>query len=241
MSKIVYTTLVVVLLTALCLQCKDSNQQVPAQFHIAGAMKNVMWKGQLGGIIALDTIAKRGGLYAVGPLAGLRGEITIFDGRTYTSRVGPSDSLIVEADEAATAPFLVYANQTEWKTVPLPAEVKDLKTLEAFVNNQSAELTKPFVFRLSGSCQSANIHCQNLAPGSQVSSPEEAHAGQVNYLIENQKVDIVCFYSTEHQGIFTHHDTYVHPHLITKDRKMMGHLDAIDFSAADMVLELPRQ
>ncbi len=50
-------------------------------------------------------------------------------------------------------------------------------------------------------------------------------------------VDIVGFFSTEHKTIFTHHDTFMHLHLITKDKLMMGHLDNAVFK--DITLYFP--
>lgn len=71
-----------------------------------------------------------------------------------------------------------------------------------------------------------------------MSSPKEAHQSQMNYELKNEDVEIIGFFSTEHQGIFTHHDSYLHMHLITKDIKKMGHLDEITFG--DMTLYLPK-
>lgn len=65
-----------------------------------------------------------------------------------------------------------------------------------------------------GTVASAVIHIQNLPLGTKVSSPEEAHQGQRNYLIEEESVEVVGFFSTKHQGVFTHHNSFVHMHLI---------------------------
>ena len=58
-----------------------------SRVYITGAMKNIMWKGQLEGMINLDTIADKEHLYGLGPLEGLRGEILIIDGTAYISTV----------------------------------------------------------------------------------------------------------------------------------------------------------
>jgi acetolactate decarboxylase len=42
---------------------------------VAGAMKNVMWKGQLFGTIDLDTIFNKQHLYGLGPVEYLTGEL----------------------------------------------------------------------------------------------------------------------------------------------------------------------
>ena len=94
---------------------------------------------------------------------------------------------------------------------------------------------------MKGQIDSAKIHILNLPKGTKVSSPEEAHQGQINYAIGNSEVEIVGFFSTEHKGIFTHHDSNVHMHLITTDRRKMGHLDKVLFGSGDIKLYLPKK
>ena len=100
---------------------------------IAGAMKNVMWKGELGGIIRLDTITNKVGLYGLGPLSDLKGELMIKDGSILASKVVSDTSMIVQQSDKSTAPFFVYANVQEWETIDLPAEIKQIKDLEIYI------------------------------------------------------------------------------------------------------------
>ena len=86
----------------------------------------------------------------------------------------------------------------------------------------------------------ARIHVQNLPPGTTVSSPAEAHQGQTSYELSHQDVRIIGFYSRNHKGVFTHHDTHIHAHLITKNGDKMGHLDSIVLSRT-FTLYLPFQ
>jgi acetolactate decarboxylase len=51
-------------------------------------------------------------------------------------------------------------------------------------------------------------------------------------------VEVVGFFSTEHKGIFTHHDSFLHMHLISSDEKEMGHLDELEIES--MKLYLPK-
>lgn len=190
-------------------------------------MKNVMWKGELEAKILLDTIANKKGLYGIGPLSGLRGEILINDGQIYVSKVLTDSTMEVLQPTNVTAPFFVYAHNTDWQTTSLPNNVRTIADLEKYVDANSQTLRRPFAFKLSGSIQSATIHIQNLAVGTKVSSPKEAHSGQVKYQLGEKEVDIIGFFSTEHQGVFTHHDTYLHLHLITKYKQQMGHLDEV--------------
>ena len=205
-----------------------------------GAMREVMWEGRLGAQVSLDTLAGRKGLYAVGPLTQLAGEITVVDGTVYVSRVTSDSTVSVQREPGVGAPFLVYAEQTDWEKIALPGGVTDLESLEAFIDERSMEVPRPFVFLLRGSVDSALIHVQNLPPGTRVRSPKDGHRGQVKYPLGERGVTVVGFFSTEHQGVFTHHDSYVHLHLLTADEAAMGHVDQIAFGAGEVELWMPR-
>lgn len=223
------------------LGCQSGSQSSgdPATYpdvQIVGAMKNVMWKGEMGAQIDLDTLSNTEGLYGLGPLSYLRGELLLNNGKSYISRVTADTSMSVDQSFEASAPFFVYARVKEWTEVELPAELKTIPDLEKFIATQSSDLKRPFAFKLSGVVASARIHIQNLPPGSQVSSPKEAHQGQTEYNLENEPVEIIGFFSTDHQGIFTHHDSYLHMHLISEDELKMGHLDAMEIQALKLYL-----
>lgn len=195
---------------------------------MAGAMKNVMWKGKLDDVVKLDTLKPRKGLYALGPGPRLRGELLVLDGQTYWSTVQADSSLQVEAGASPVgAPFLVYGWQNKWQETALPDSVKNLGQLEKWVDKRMATVKEPFPLRLEGRVKEAFIHAQNLAPGAAVSSPQEAHAGQVNYRLSSQPVHIAGFFSRQHQGIFTHHDSFLHLHLLSGREQVMGHLDSL--------------
>ncbi|WP_397447441.1 acetolactate decarboxylase [Polaribacter sp. R77954] len=207
--------------------------------NIVGAMKNVMWKGKLSGSINLDTIADKKGLYGLGPVSYLTGELLINNGKSYVSKVISDTTMIVEKSFDISAPFFVYSNINNWNEIKLPTDVKTIKDVEKFTKNQATNFKKPFAFKLIGQVAKAVIHIQNLPQGSKVSSPVEAHQGQINYTITNENCEIIGFFSTEHQGIFTHHDSFVHMHLITKDETKMGHLDELEIG--EMKLYLPKK
>lgn len=209
--------------------------------QVVGAMKNVMWKGELAGTINLDTIKNKNGLYGLGPVEYLTGELLIIDGKSYSSTVLADSSIFVKETYQTKAPFFVYTNQIDWSVETLPSNIKTIKDLEKFIDNKKLDFNRPFVFKLKGQIENADIHIQNLPKGTKVSSPEEAHQGQANYSLKNNTVDIVGFFSTDHKGVFTHHDSNVHMHLITSDRKKMGHLDKVTFGNGTIQLYLPKK
>lgn len=236
MRKILNLLLVVLILQG----CKKNTEAVyGSNVTCISAMKNVMWKGELQGKVLLDTLKNKKGLYGLGPAEYLRGELLLVDGESYISTVLTDSTMHVAKSYNVKAPFFVYGNVTDWKKQNLPESINDMSDLEEVLNNEAKNITKPFIFKLKGKVKTADIHIQNLPEGSKVSSPKEAHVGQTNYELKNEIVELIGFYSTEHKGIFTHHDTNMHIHLITASRDKMGHLDAVEIDK--MQLFLPKK
>lgn len=206
---------------------------------IVGAMSSVMWNGELSSSINLDTISLKSGLYGLGPESYLRGELMINNGISYVSKVTSDSTMSVEKTFETSAPFFVYGNVMEWDEIELPTNIKKIQDLEQLIDDKTTESKRPFAFKLIGQIASAIIHIQNLPEGTKVSSPQEAHQGQINYQLNDESVEIVGFFSTEHKGVFTHHDSFLHMHLITTDESKMGHLDELEIE--NMMLYLPKR
>jgi acetolactate decarboxylase len=219
-------------------QKKDSFKLIYDDVKVVGAMKNVMWKGELEGSISLDTILDKNGLYGLGPESYLTGEILVNNGKSYVSKVTTDSTMAVEQTFDVSAPFFVYANVYDWEERKLPEHIKTINNLEKYIDSTTSIFKRPFAFKLSGTVKNAAIHIQNLPSGSSVSSPEEAHQGQINYTLHNEAVEIIGFFSTKHAGIFTHHDTFLHMHLITSDETKMGHLDVLEIDQMKLFLPI---
>ena len=230
-----------VLLTIGLITCNSKQQDEIVSYpdlKIVGAMSNVMWNSELGSSINLNTISPKSGLYGLGPESYLRGELMINNGISYLSKVTSDSTMSVEKTFETSAPFFVYGNIIEWDELELPTNIKTIQDLEQFIDNKTTESKRPFAFKLVGQISSAIIHIQNLPEGTKVSSPQEAHQGQINYQLNDESVEIVGFFSTEHKGVFTHHDSFLHMHLITADESKMGHLD--ELAIENMTLYLPK-
>jgi acetolactate decarboxylase len=216
-------------------------QQTTNEVKIVGEMKNVMWKGQLYGNIKLDTIYNKTNLYGLGPVEYLSGEILIIDGKAYKSTVVSDTTMKVEETYDIKAPFFGYANISRWTQQTLPDSIHTMQQLEQYLDKVTKSSPRPFMFKLSGTVEQATIHIVNLPKGSKVSSPNEAHNGQKNYELINEPSEIIGFFSTNHKAVFTHHDTYLHMHLMTTNLQKMGHLDEVLFKKGTMKLYLPTE
>lgn len=206
-----------------------------AQVRYTGAMREVMKQGKLQGQVRMDSLALPG-LYGIGPEAFLKGELLLWDGVPYTARVSEGKAMQVKVNQEAEAPFFVFAEVKQWQALELPDSVKNLPQLEAFLNRHFASSEQPFVFKLSGRAKVARTHLVNLPEGSKVSSPEEAHQGLVHHRLKNAEVDVLGFFSRKHQAVFTHHDSFMHLHLISTNRRFMGHLEEMQWKAGSLKL-----
>lgn len=227
--------IITIIITSVIVISCNSNK-TKSDINIVGEMKNVMWKGQLQGTINLDTIANKEHLYGFGPVEYLAGELLIIDGKSYQSTVVNDSVMKVEENFKVKAPFFAYANIDKWKEEKLPDSIQTMKQLEDYLTISTKKIKQPFMFKLKGVVDSASIHIVNLPKGSKVTSPEQAHKGQINYIIKNEPSEVIGFFSTEHKAIFTHHDTFLHMHLITQDKSKMGHIDALTFKKNNMKL-----
>lgn len=241
MIKIIIKTTILALAFLTLTNGISQAQQRISTVKIVGQMKNVMWKGQLHGSINLDTIANKTDLYGLGPIEYLSGEIVIIDSKSYKSTVVSDTTMKVEETYNIKAPFFSYANITKWTEKTLPDSIQTIQQLELYLNMTTKSISRSFMFKLSGIVEQATIHVVNLPRGSKVSSPDEAHKGQQNYELKNEQSDIIGFFSTDHKSIFTHHDTFLHMHLITANRKEMGHLDKVLFKNGVMKLYVPSE
>lgn len=211
----------------------------PQDPKIVGAMKDVMWNGRISGKIDLDAIPDKDHLYGLGPVEYLKGEILVLDGIGYVSEVVSDSTMRITETLKSKAPFFSYANIEKWKKLSVPDSLTNLVQLETYLNRITLKRARPFLFKLNAILDTATIHVVNLPHGAKVASPEDAHMGQRRFGIRNQAVTLIGFFSTEHQAIFTHHDTFLHIHLITDDRKKMGHLEDMAIRAGSAELFLP--
>ncbi|OIQ18673.1 MAG: alpha-acetolactate decarboxylase [Flavobacterium sp. MedPE-SWcel] len=227
------------LLIVVFIGCNDQNSSINNDVKIVGAMKNVMKKGQLQGTINLDTIGNKQHLYGLGPVEYLSGELMIFDGKSYKSTVTSPTTMTVEETFDVKAPFFGYANIEKWTKHSLPDSISTIKQLENYLDKIKKDNNNPFMFKLSGTMETAKIHVINLPKGIKVSSHQDAHKGLVHFDLKDEKADILGFYSTQHKAILTHHDTSIHLHLLTADKKKMGHLDSVKFKKGSVTLFIP--
>lgn len=225
------------IVTVLPQDSRSSNYEV----HHIGAMRKVMREGDLTGTIELQKLARMPHLYALGPLENLRGEVTIWDSTPSISSIEQGKISISETLNHQAC-FLVYASVKEWKSIPVPESVNDEKTFEAWLGKIAAEqgiqVNRPFPFLIRDTPGKLQFHIVNKTDDSP-HTPAKHEAIKVKFTLEKTACQVLGFYSNSHHGVFTHHDSNIHMHMITADKKQSGHVETAQFSR-NAVLLLPR-
>ena len=207
-----------------------NNSLNSSSIKVVGQMRDVMWKGDLGGKISTDSL-NHSNAYGLGPIEYLKGEVLLFEGRTFISKVIDSISHQVSQVNSIKAPFFVYSNESDLNSFSVAPSELSLKSVEELIDTLYFDFEKPLLVRIDGVFQDVTVHSVNLPEGNSVSSPDQAHKGLTQYTYKNLSGSIIGFFSRKHKAIFTHHDSFLHAHFISDDRYIMGHVDSVLFNS----------
>lgn len=219
--------------------------------HI-GAQKRIMDTGKADGTIELKFFEGKDNIYAVGPAAGLDGEITLRDSKPYVSKVRGKD-YIVDGTLNHDALFLVWAQVADWREVDIADNVHNYIELQGYIREQASvtgiDISKPFPFQVSGIPAEIVWHINvDRSEGHPITRELFVKSKEL-YILRNEPVDIVGFYSENHPGVFISQyapaiqpdsgvKNAVHMHFVSRNSRAAGHVDDITLSDG-MKLSLP--
>ncbi len=219
-----------------------------------GAQRDIFKTGKASSVISLESLADRPGLFAVGPIEGLDGEITIYNSKPYITKVRGNDYTVDHSFKYG-AFFLVWSEQSKWQDMLIPNTVKGYVDLQQFVKAQAQatgiDVTKPFPFLLSGTPVEIKWHINVDRTDGKPITKELFTKSKQPFVAKNEPVDIIGFYAEHHAGVFlpsskpafmegTDAQNVIHIHLISKTGKAAGHIDNITLGEG-MMLRLPKQ
>jgi acetolactate decarboxylase len=194
----------------------------------AGAQRDVL-AGDLRATVGLTELQHLPHLYALGPLEGLTGEISVFDGVPAIARVRAGD-VTVDCESGARACFLVYADvpSWQWTTVAAPLDGKDLtsEVPQRAAGNGVASAGAPLAFLLRGMATELVYHVLDKQDGLS-HSPERHEAIKVRFTLRDREVEVLGFHSSAHRGIFTPADSDIHMHFRSLDGRASGHVERL--------------
>ena len=172
-------------------------------------------------------------LYGLGPLEGLRGEVSIFGSMPSIARI-EREMVVTAASWRARACFLVWAQVPAWfersfdqSKEAIPADLDGIeREVVALVLEAGLDPDRPLPFRVRATAVEATLHVLDKRDG-QPHNPERHEQAKVRRTLEHAAVELVGFYSRHHRGIFTPGESNVHVHLQTEDGRISGHLETI--------------
>jgi acetolactate decarboxylase len=193
-----------------------------------GAQREVL-AGDIRGHVALAELSATPHLYGLGPLEGVRGEVSIFGGPPSIARIDVGMVVTTETWDARAC-FLVWAQVPSWFEHTHRSALEHLERVEnevvALASERDLDLDRPFPFRVLGSAVAATLHVLDKRDGLPHNSERHEQA-KVRRTLRHTAVELIGFHSRQHRGVFTPRDSNVHVHLRTDDGRVSGHLEEI--------------
>lgn len=211
--------------------CGGSTAPVPPgiRVEVEGSLRDVMHGGSTEGRIALAEVVRPGAI-AVGALEGLRGEVTVLDGKMTASVVTEGAIVTSEAAGALRATMLVHARVDDWREIPIRGPIGagrlDQEIERALVAGGVA-LDAPVPIVIDGSFSSLTWHVIDGGHGSSTTMTRSTPGPAL----------LVGFFSRHHEGVFTHAGQRTHLHALTSEAT--GHVDEAAVAGA-ATLRVPR-
>lgn len=192
-----------------------------------GVLREIMREQKIDANADLKDYRGRANLYALGALEGLAGEVLILNGRPLNS-MAQNGSLVFDKSFDQKATLLISSQVKDWETINVKAAINNLEELQTLIAKEAAayglNTSEAFPFMLKGDFQSITWHVINAKEAEEQSHEAYKKAGlKGNDGFQSAKV--LGFYSEQHEGIFTHHGSYLHMHFINSDETIMGHVD----------------
>lgn len=217
----------------------QSGQKSLVSHH--GILREIMMEQKLDANADLQDFATSKHLYALGALEGLSGEILIINGQPFNGIV-ENGQLRIEKSFDRKATILVSTQVTDWSESKVELNVGDLKELELEIKRIASEngidTNEAFPFLLRGTFNQIEWHVINAAEAREKTHDAFKEAGLKGNDMD-QNVEILGFYSENHQGIFTHHGSFLHLHFKDQSETKMGHVDNLMLNGSIMLM-LPK-
>ena len=196
-----------------------------------GSRLKIINEGDFSATIGLDTLIKEPNLFAIGPIEGLKGEITVYNGEISVATLENDKPKFTSKPLETKAIFMVYGSSLHWKKITIEkslsgiVEVENLVKEQLIANGLSEE--SPFPFRIEGNVGSLDYHIiykKDNAPHNKI----EHQKAKQKFGIENTDVKIVGFWAdSSGENVYTHPGHRTHIHFIQKDQNLSGHIDDI--------------
>lgn len=228
------------LILFLLMSCQGKQEPYKVYYQVYGKLMEIMQQNQLQARVSLSDLTLTANSYGLGAMEGLKGEILISEGKVITSIANP-DSILMGNSNDVSAALLVTTEVAEWNILELNSS-ENMKGLESLILSKADEFnldTNDVIpFKIEATPKSLNWHIINASLATEQNHQAYKESGRTGVL-EDEAVKIIGFYSKNHQGVFTHHGSFLHLHFITANGELMGHVDDLELTG-NWKLEIPK-
>jgi acetolactate decarboxylase len=218
--------------------------QYPFDLKAYGVFQLMITERNYRPAVALKDAVDGGATDAVGAVSGLRGEISMIEGRLIVS-YGADCGIVCPSAASETATLLATAAARTWRRVPIGKDL-DAKATETFIRAQAKanglDETKPFPYRIAGAITDFVMHV-NAAPNPRFKGHGSFDEMAITGLAKGPRLAgyVVGFYAPPPlQGVITHMGDFFHSHYVDEQRATTAHLDTFGV-AAGSTLMLPTE
>lgn len=222
----------------------------PFEVRAFGNFKRMAHSGDARAVVKLSGLGARPGSYGLGALAGLRGEVLLWDGKLLVTHGHSKEGRTAPAAPVDEAALFVSAQVGAWDETALP-ETMTQTQFEAFVVRTAKaggiDVERAFPFIVRGALPSLKWHVVTGAAakhgGADPGAGAHAQGHADNRVFERAEPAAILlgFYSgAALEGVITHPGERFHVHYADPRFSVSGHVDEYRV-AKSAVLALPRQ
>jgi acetolactate decarboxylase len=215
------------------------NSVDPFGFRAYGVFRLMITERNYRPVIALKDAVDAKTTDAVGALSGLRGEISMINGKLIVS-YGADCAGVCAQPESESATLLATASVQHWRSIEIEHDL-DAKAVRDFIRAQ-AETNgvddKPFPFRIEGTITNLVMHI-NAAPNPRFKGHCSFDEMAITGLAKGPRLvgSVVGFHAPPPlQGVITHMGDYFHMHYVDEQRTTTAHLDSFGVAAGARLL-----
>jgi alpha-acetolactate decarboxylase len=231
----------------------------PMGFKHFGHVMHMMHTGETAGQIQLSKLETSTGVWGVGALADLKGEIIQVDGKLLVSLGSDAQGKVNPPKSNDSAVLWASAKVTQWVSAKVPSDMNQAQ-FEAFAKEQAKaqklDLEQPFVFRVSGDYAHLIWHVVTgdkstgsgghgphgqVAQGGHGGGHANQQSGMKVFRNPQANGQLVGIYrGAKLEGVVSHPEERFHVHYIDKELTVSGHVDQYTVRAG-ATLWLPKK